>query len=88
MEKDAIVQTAFQAATTSVKWTGAASAVWWGVFSFNEWMALLGLLVAIIGSIVNSHVNRYYRAKEYGLKLQEDRRAQERHDAITAGWTQ
>lgn len=88
MDKDAILQTAVQASTASVKWSGAAGAVWWGVFSFNEWMALLGLAVAVIGSIVNSRVNSYYRAKEYDLKLKEDARAQERHDAITAGWTQ
>ena len=88
MEKDAILQTAVQASTASVKWGGTASAVWWGVFSFNEWMAIAGLVVAVIGTIINSRVNYYYKQKEYALKAKEDKRAQERHDAITAGWTQ
>ena len=88
MDQEPIFQTALQSATAAVKWSGAGSAVWWGVFSFNEWMDLFGLLVAVIGSIVNSRVNSYYRNKEYLLKLNEDKRAQERHDAITAGWTQ
>lgn len=87
MDKDILIQHTVQASTASLKWSGTASAVWWGVFSFNEWMALMGLIVAVLGTVINSRVNFYYRQKEYGLKMMEEKRAQERHDAITAGWT-
>jgi Zn-dependent protease with chaperone function len=88
MDKDLLIQHAVQSSTVAVKWSGTSAAVWWGIFSFNEWLAIASLLVAIVGSIINSRVNYYYRQKEYGLKLKEDQRAQERHDALTAGWTQ
>ena len=57
MDQEPIFQTAMQSATATVKWSGVGSAMWWGIFSFNEWMALFGLVVAIIGSYVNSRVN-------------------------------
>ena len=79
MDKDIVIQHAVQASTASIKWSGAASAVWWGVFSFNEWMAIAGLVVAIIGTIINSRVNYYYKQKEYTLKMQEDERDLARH---------
>lgn len=87
MDKDAVIQHTIQAATVSAKWGGTASAIV-GALSFNEWLALAGFMVAVFGTIINSRVNFHYRQKEFFLKLQEDRRAQERHDAITAGWTQ
>lgn len=87
MDKDAIIQHTVQASTATVKWGGAAGAMV-GWLSFNEWLALAGFFVAVIGTIINSRVNFYYRQKEYTLKMLEDKRAQERHDALTAGWTQ
>lgn len=87
MEKEVVIQHTIQAATVSAKWGGTAGAIV-GALSFNEWLALAGFFVAVIGTFINSRVNYYYRQKEFKLKLQEDRRAQERHDAITAGWTQ
>lgn len=88
MDNDILIQHSVQATTATVKWSGTGAAVWWGIFSFNEWMAIAGLAVAVLGTIINSRVNYYYRQKEYALKLKEDARAQERHDALTAGWTQ
>lgn len=67
-------------ATSVVKWSGASLAVT-GAITLNEWLGIIGLLVAIIGTFANFGINWYY-------KRQEDKRAQERHDAITAGWTQ
>lgn len=70
---------AAQAATT-VKWSGATVAVLGGL-SVTEWLGICGLVVAVIGTFAQIWVTFYYKRKE-------DRRAQERHDAITAGWTQ
>lgn len=86
MDKDVLIQHSIQASTATVKWGGTGAAVWWGIFSFNEWMAIAGLVVAVVGTIINSRVNYYYRHKEYGLKLQEDARAKERHEALKAEW--
>lgn len=87
MDNGAVIQHTIQAATASAKWGGTAGAIV-GALSFNEWLALAGFMVAVIGTLINSRVNYYYRQREYLLKLQEDTRAQERHDAITAGWKQ
>lgn len=87
MDKDTLIQHAIQATTNTFKWGGALGATV-GMLSFNEWLALAGFIVAVTGTIINSRVNFYYRQKEHDFKLKEDIRAQERHDAMTAGWMQ
>lgn len=67
-------------ATSTVKWGGASLAVT-GAFTLNEWLGILGLLVAIIGTFANFGINWYY-------KRQENNRSQERHNAIKEGWPQ
>lgn len=78
MDKDAIVQHLAQGSTWFTKWFGVGGTLY-GVFTLNELFGLIGLLVAVVGTVYNSRVNKYY-------KKREDSRAQERHEAIKAGW--
>ena len=70
---------AVQIASTA-KWGGATVAVIGGL-SINEWLGILGLIMATIGTVAQIWINFHYKRKE-------DRREIERHEAIKAGWTQ
>ena len=69
---------AAQLASTA-KWSGATAAGF-GALTLNEWLGIFGLIVAVIGTVVNVWINFHYKRKE-------DVRETERQAAVKAGWT-
>ena len=63
------------AGNQSIFWSGFGA--FWAMYSFQEWLAIFGLIIGLISGLVNM----YAKCQEGKVRENEERRAEEMHRA-------
>ena len=63
------------AGNQSIFWSGFGA--FWAMYSFQEWLAIFGLIIGLISGLVNM----YAKCQEGKVRENEERRAEEMHKA-------
>ena len=63
------------AGNQSIFWSGFGA--FWAMYSFQEWLAIFGLIIGLISGLVNM----YAKCQESKVRENEERRAEEMHKA-------
>ena len=63
------------AGNQSIFWSGFGA--FWAMYSFQEWLAIFGLIIGLISGLVNM----YAKYQEGKVRENEERRAEEMHKA-------
>lgn len=61
------------AGSQSIFWSGFGA--FWAMYSFQEWLAIMGLVIGLISGLVNM----YAKCQEGKVRKNEERRAEEIH---------